>query len=75
VLLEFEKQVDKEQKHPHLAVLFEFRNFRGSGVQELQELQTIVLKALFASVYRGWKYCLNSRTPVTPELHQLAKVE
>jgi len=27
---------------------------RSSGVQ------TIVLKVLFASVYRGWKYCLNS---------------
>ncbi len=35
----------------------------------------IVLKTPFSSVCRGWKYCLNSGTPVTPELHQLEKVE
>ena len=47
-------------------------SYRSSGVTGVQ---TIVLKVPFSSVCRGWKYCLNSWTPVTPELHQLEKVE
>ena len=50
----------------HSLYFLEFRSSEVTGVQ------TIVLKALFTSVYRVGSIVW---TPVTPELHQLTKVE